>query len=84
MSHLPEAEEVQLNVLKFWVSYRQQREACPPFDFDREREIIHTTLRELDALCEAYQKLRYRTKAGKGSVSSLPRLFVRSNLESYM
>jgi hypothetical protein len=47
-----------LNVV--YISYWQQ-EKCPPFDFEAERKIIHTTLRELDWLCQQYHKTRYKS-----------------------
>jgi len=47
-----------LNVV--YISYWQQ-EKCPPFDFETERKIIRTTLRELDWLCQQYHKTRYKS-----------------------
>jgi hypothetical protein len=47
-----------LNVvyISFW-----QQEKCPPFDFEAERKIIHTTLREIDWVCQQYHKSRYKS-----------------------
>jgi hypothetical protein len=38
-----------------------QHEDCPPFDFESERKIVHTTLWEIDWVCQQYQKPRYKT-----------------------
>jgi hypothetical protein len=37
-----------------------QHEDCPPFDFEAERRTVHITLREIDWVCQQYQKPRYK------------------------
>jgi hypothetical protein len=38
-----------------------QHEDCPPFDFEAERRTVHITLREIDWVCQQYQKPRYKS-----------------------